>query len=156
MEPQWKSATHCHSWLHYSITVYPQKALKSNQVQPMVLSTSYFLFLVSQHESLTNQLVASYLLICQFVVPCTIGRYCFKRDIKYKWPCQDESQYTLFKGEKDITVALCVGWMDQAKTLWMIQVREARMEFIAGVTARDTSWNRNAPLIPLIMCLKPV
>lgn len=136
MERQWKSATHCHSWLHYSITIHSQKALKSNhQIQPILLYT-YFLLPVSNHEFLTNQLV-SYLICCCLSCPIPLDDIVLKTCIKYRWPCQDESWNRLSRGERDITDVPSVGGIDQAKNLWLIQVTEAKMQFMARGTAKD-------------------
>lgn len=70
----------CHSLsVMIALFHYCPSAELNHQIQPLVLSTSYFLLPVSHHESLTNQLVNSYLLLFQFIIPCTFWKILFQK-----------------------------------------------------------------------------
>lgn len=85
----------CHSLsvmialFHYQPSAEGSQAKSSNTT----IGTFHFLLPDSwvSHESLTNQLVTSYLLLFQHVMPLRRWDIVSKTDIKYTWTCLDEN-----------------------------------------------------------------
>lgn len=146
----------CHSLsVMIALFHYRPSAGGSQVKSPLVLSTSYFLLPVSHHESLTNQLVTSYLLLFQFVAPCTFWKLLFRKtDIKYTWRCEDESWDVLFRRERMLQLfSLWVGWIKPRSYGWYKWGRLGWSSWWKETTS-DKHWNRNAT--PLIVYLKSV
>lgn len=73
-----------------------------------------------------------------------------KTDINYTGPCQDESWDILFRGER-ILHLFSVGWMDQVKKLWLIQVTEARMELMETTKDKRDQISQSVEVIKRIL-----